>query len=62
MQYHAMSILQASGRTVRFFGLLESVDGIRPELEDAQFAGRLQFVGVYNMYALCAPFITHMML
>jgi hypothetical protein len=56
MQFHAMSLVQSSARTIRFFGFVESVDGIRPELLDAQTSGRLQFVPVYNMYA---PSVAH---
>lgn len=52
MQYHALSVLRESHRTVRFFGYLQSPDGLRPELIEARQAGRLVLVNVWRM---CAP-------
>lgn len=46
MQYHAMSVLQETERVVRVFGLLPSLDGIRPELISAHTEERLSFVPI----------------
>lgn len=52
MQYHALSLLEGSSRTVRFFGHMARADGIREELLSANASGRLSFVPIP---AVCVP-------
>ena len=46
MQYHAMSLLQASERNVRIFGYMTSMDAVRSELQDAAKRGRVAFTNI----------------
>jgi hypothetical protein len=49
MQYHAISLLEESQRTIRFFGHMASADGMREELLSANASGRLSFAPIPAM-------------
>ena len=56
MQYHAMSLLQASERHVRIIGYFSSFDGVQEMLKDGYVAGRVSFVDLPQMCAGSAWF------